>query len=256
MTRSTWSAPAMRTPGWKLIFRVMAGSAFDPTPAAPAADPTGWSRPCSTSTRCASFWREWVVNYDVGHQYSLSRRSHAQRPGWLAACRAGPADSYAALVELPGERNRRWLEFACALERRGSDRAGPVAGSGGERWDGYGARCGAIIGRPSGEISAAGGNHLVRTNGCARSAAAAGASCRHRLRQEFVTSIADDTTPPAGHASPSTTSARASATPPGRRAPAVSSTKNFERSPPLNRVPPSPRRVPAISAEVLCELCD
>ena len=44
---------------------------FDPTP---AGSPTGrWSRMDLYLDAAASFWREWIINYDVGHQRTLSK---------------------------------------------------------------------------------------------------------------------------------------------------------------------------------------
>ena len=46
--------------------------AFDPTPSASIPLRTGWNRVTLYVDAMASFWREWVVNYDVGHQQSLA----------------------------------------------------------------------------------------------------------------------------------------------------------------------------------------
>jgi protein-glutamine gamma-glutamyltransferase len=46
--------------------------AFDPTPGASFPARTGWSRVSLYLDAMASFWREWIVNYDVGHQQSLA----------------------------------------------------------------------------------------------------------------------------------------------------------------------------------------
>jgi transglutaminase-like putative cysteine protease len=46
--------------------------AFDPTPGASLPARTGWSRASLYVDAIASFWREWIVNYDVGHQQSLA----------------------------------------------------------------------------------------------------------------------------------------------------------------------------------------
>ena len=46
--------------------------AFDPTPGAAIPPRTGWSRASLYVDAMASFWREWIVNYDVGHQQSLA----------------------------------------------------------------------------------------------------------------------------------------------------------------------------------------
>src|SRR6266849_1743503 len=45
---------------------------FDPTPGASIPARTGWSRVSLYADAMASFWREWIVNYDVGHQQSLA----------------------------------------------------------------------------------------------------------------------------------------------------------------------------------------
>ena len=46
---------------------------FDPTPAGSLPARTGWSRMGLYLDAAASFWREWVINYDVGHQRTLSK---------------------------------------------------------------------------------------------------------------------------------------------------------------------------------------
>jgi transglutaminase-like putative cysteine protease len=44
---------------------------FDPTPPGSLPSRTGWSRVQLYVDAAASFWREWIINYDVGHQRSL-----------------------------------------------------------------------------------------------------------------------------------------------------------------------------------------
>jgi protein-glutamine gamma-glutamyltransferase len=46
---------------------------FDPTPAGIPPARTGWSRMQLYLDALASFWREWIINYDVGHQRALGR---------------------------------------------------------------------------------------------------------------------------------------------------------------------------------------
>jgi protein-glutamine gamma-glutamyltransferase len=46
--------------------------AFDPTPGASNPTRAGWNRVSLYVDAMASFWREWVVNYDAGHQLSLA----------------------------------------------------------------------------------------------------------------------------------------------------------------------------------------
>ncbi len=46
---------------------------FDPTPAASLPTRGNWSRLQLYADAAASFWREWIINYDVAHQRSLGR---------------------------------------------------------------------------------------------------------------------------------------------------------------------------------------
>ena len=48
---------------------------FDPTPAGSAPTHTGWSRMQLYVDAAASFWREWIVNYDASHQRSLGKNA-------------------------------------------------------------------------------------------------------------------------------------------------------------------------------------
>jgi transglutaminase-like putative cysteine protease len=44
---------------------------FDPTPAGGLQTHTGWSRMQLYMDAAASFWREWIINYDISHQRTL-----------------------------------------------------------------------------------------------------------------------------------------------------------------------------------------
>ena len=48
---------------------------FDPTPGSDATAQSRWSRLSMYTDAMASFWREWVVNYDTAHQYNLSQQT-------------------------------------------------------------------------------------------------------------------------------------------------------------------------------------
>ncbi|MGH9642145.1 MAG: transglutaminase TgpA family protein, partial [Terriglobales bacterium] len=48
---------------------------FDPTPAASLPTHTGWSRIQLYVDAAASFWREWIINYDAGHQRQLGKEA-------------------------------------------------------------------------------------------------------------------------------------------------------------------------------------
>ncbi len=63
---------------------------FDPTPAGSLPTRTGWSRMQLYVDAAASFWREWIINYDVSHQRTLgkdaaygSRRFFDQARQWI-----------------------------------------------------------------------------------------------------------------------------------------------------------------------------
>ncbi len=60
---------------------------FDPTPAAPAEMRTGWNRWALYADAMASFWREWVVSYDVSHQYILGHRAAQGGADWIRRAR-------------------------------------------------------------------------------------------------------------------------------------------------------------------------
>ena len=56
---------------------------FDPTPAAPIEIRTGWSRAMLYVDAMASFWREWIINYDVGHQHILGQQATRSTLEWF-----------------------------------------------------------------------------------------------------------------------------------------------------------------------------
>jgi len=71
---------------------------FDPTPAAPAQMHTGWSRSMLYLDAMASFWREWVVDYDAGHQYCLGRNATRNSLAWFQRARNWARRHHEALL--------------------------------------------------------------------------------------------------------------------------------------------------------------
>jgi protein-glutamine gamma-glutamyltransferase len=71
---------------------------FDPTPAAPMQMHTGWSRSLLYVDALASFWREWVINYDAGHQYNLGRAATRNSLEWLQRARGWARRHHEALL--------------------------------------------------------------------------------------------------------------------------------------------------------------
>jgi len=71
---------------------------FDPTPAAPAQVHTGWSRIMLYADALASFWREWVINYDASHQYNLGRQATRSSLEWYQRVRFWAGHKYTELL--------------------------------------------------------------------------------------------------------------------------------------------------------------
>jgi len=72
---------------------------FDPTPAAPMQTRTGWSRGALYLDAMASFWREWVINYDAGHQYNLGREVSRNSLEWFQRTRSWARRHHEALLD-------------------------------------------------------------------------------------------------------------------------------------------------------------
>jgi len=71
---------------------------FDPTPAAPAQIHTGWGRTMLYLDAMASFWRECVINYDAGRQYSLGREATRDSLAWFQRARNWARRQHEALL--------------------------------------------------------------------------------------------------------------------------------------------------------------
>jgi protein-glutamine gamma-glutamyltransferase len=72
---------------------------FDPTPAAPFSNATGWGRVLLYVDAAASFWREWVVDYDANHQHTLSEGTLQGTRSMVDHMRDWTQRRYAALLE-------------------------------------------------------------------------------------------------------------------------------------------------------------
>jgi transglutaminase-like putative cysteine protease len=83
--------------------------AFDPTPGGSAQTHSQWSRLMLYMDAMSSFWREWIVNYDLGHQLRLTQdATHGSRAV------VGQAQSW----------GRREYQKMLAWARRVQDRVG------------------------------------------------------------------------------------------------------------------------------------
>ncbi|PYX09577.1 MAG: hypothetical protein DMG88_05575 [Acidobacteria bacterium] len=72
---------------------------FDPTPAGSALVPTGWDRAMLYMDAMASFWREWIVNYDLGHQQTLALAARDNSREWFEKFRHWRERQYEFLLK-------------------------------------------------------------------------------------------------------------------------------------------------------------
>ncbi len=71
---------------------------FDPTPAGPTQAYSGWSRMLLYADAMESFWREWVINYDVSHQVALGQGAVRSGQQWILRLRNSGNERYEALL--------------------------------------------------------------------------------------------------------------------------------------------------------------
>ena len=72
---------------------------FDPTPSAAVSTHDGWSRMLLYIDAMSSFWREWIVNYDVVHQRNLSRQTTRNALEWARHTQDWARRTYEAMLE-------------------------------------------------------------------------------------------------------------------------------------------------------------
>jgi protein-glutamine gamma-glutamyltransferase len=95
---------------------------FDPTPAGPLPQRTGWSRWQLYLDAAASFWREWIINYDTSHQRTLGQDAVSGTRRMLDAARRWFATQQRGLLRSARRAHRNisafpvgWLAGAIAL---------------------------------------------------------------------------------------------------------------------------------------------
>ncbi len=72
---------------------------FDPTPAAPPPSHSGWGRALLYVDAMASFWREWVINYDRAIRHALGREATQSSLEWLHDLRYWSRSEYDAVTK-------------------------------------------------------------------------------------------------------------------------------------------------------------
>ncbi|MGA7295439.1 MAG: DUF3488 and transglutaminase-like domain-containing protein [Terriglobales bacterium] len=84
---------------------------FDPTPAASLPEQTGWSRMQLYVDAAASFWREWIINYDVNHQRALGQDTAINARRFFNEARRWIGQHHRAMLRLAQRIHGRFTEF-------------------------------------------------------------------------------------------------------------------------------------------------
>lgn len=83
---------------------------FDPTPGTSLDSPRGWDRVGLYIDAMASFWREWVVNYDASHQKSLGEDAMQGSRSLMEGMRVRVERWYARMLDRARHAQRRFAQ--------------------------------------------------------------------------------------------------------------------------------------------------
>jgi len=95
---------------------------FDPTPGGSLQTRSGWSRVSLYLDAAASFWREWIINYDVAHQRTLGQDAAHSSRRFVGDIRQWYEENYQALLNAARRMHQRiarapqqWLGWAVGV---------------------------------------------------------------------------------------------------------------------------------------------
>ena len=71
---------------------------FDPTPSGNGGTPQGWGRLALYVDAMASFWRDWIVSYDTGHQFVLGQAAISGSRNLWEGARAWSRKHYESML--------------------------------------------------------------------------------------------------------------------------------------------------------------
>ena len=99
---------------------------FDPTPAGSLPARTGWSRMELYVDAAASFWREWIINYDVNHQRTLGKDAATSSRQFLDEVRRWIGRQHRAMLRWARRAHEHFTSFSRAMVGRADRvRGGP-----------------------------------------------------------------------------------------------------------------------------------
>jgi transglutaminase-like putative cysteine protease len=84
---------------------------FDPTPAGGLPSRGGWSRMQLYMDAAASFWREWIINYDASHQRSLGHDAATNSRRFFEDARRWVGRQHRALLRLARRTHQHMTTF-------------------------------------------------------------------------------------------------------------------------------------------------
>jgi protein-glutamine gamma-glutamyltransferase len=84
---------------------------FDPTPAAILPTRGAWSRMRLYADAAATFWREWIINYDVSHQRALGKDAASSTRRFLDEARVWIQQQHRALLGGARRAHRQFTNF-------------------------------------------------------------------------------------------------------------------------------------------------
>ncbi len=98
----SWVEAYFRGSGW---------ISFDPTPAGNLPTRTGWSRMQLYMDAAASFWREWIINYDASHQRTLGKDAAYSSRRFFDEARRWMGRQHRALLRSARRAQRHFTNF-------------------------------------------------------------------------------------------------------------------------------------------------
>jgi transglutaminase-like putative cysteine protease len=84
---------------------------FDPTPAGSLPTRTGWSRMQLYVDAAASFWREWIINYDASHQRTLGKDAASNTRHFFEEARRWIGQQHRVLLRSARRAHRQVANF-------------------------------------------------------------------------------------------------------------------------------------------------